>query len=134
MHELLRRICGQVVTCYGWAPELFNVCDDQLCPFFVADIGWLERIVHCVCEISNQCNVELSRLNHRFNRERSTKHAHIGVDTHVEQILDTFLHKDVIDLLTVIADGVSLLNLDCRVLAVPRFEAVFLAGIRTTIR
>ena len=72
MHELLRRICGQVVTRYCWAPELFNVRDDQLRPFFMADIGGLERIVHCVGEISNQCNVELSRLNHRFNGEGPT--------------------------------------------------------------
>src|SRR4051812_28283563 len=102
----------------GRAPEFLNVFDDEVGPAKMIHEWTHAGAVHRVGEITNQQNV-LAELHQLADGEGAAQNAHVGMDTHDQDVLNAALLKKVIDLLAAVGDGVLLPDLDGCDLALP---------------
>lgn len=93
--------------------------NDQVSSSEVTDERRHSRVVHRVGHVAHEKDI-FPEADHLPDRERPTEHAHIGMDTHDDDILDAMLLKKIVNLFTAVADRVLGRNFQGCDLALPR--------------
>src|SRR5262249_45112458 len=106
----------QVVTQNRRAPVALDVLDDQLGAAAVADIRRLPRIVHGIGQVAAQHHV-LAEADLLADTAGPAQDAHVRVHAHEHDVVDAFLHAEVVDLLTAVGDAVVTDDVEAGMLA-----------------
>ena len=103
--------CRQALSKDRRAPVFLNVLDHQFYAACMADVRLISRVVKSVGQITAEHDV-FAQVLLLSDAERSAENTHIRVHSHQNDILPTFLLKEVEDFLAVIAYPVIANDLD----------------------
>ena len=100
---------NQVDAADGWAPVTFDVLDDQISATEMVNFWGHLGVVHGVSHVTHQDHV-LADIDHLPDTEGSTEHAHIEMHADQDDVGDPSFCEQVVYFLTVVADGVSVID------------------------
>jgi hypothetical protein len=104
----------------GWADELFDMRDDEVIAGKVIGIGPAFGVIHAVGEVACEDNL-FAGVSELSESEGATEHAHVGVDTGKDHMLDAAGFEDIPDFITAVTEIVVFcINLNAWVLRFPR--------------
>jgi len=114
-----RHHASQIVGQDRRRPHRLDVLHNQLRAACVANERSRPWIVHCVCEVSSQYDVE-AKARHLSCAEPAVQDTDVRMDPHQHDLVYALLLTEVVYLLAAIAHSVEAHNVNCRVFAGPR--------------